>query len=363
MSSIAESANTGTNDWIAGPDDLILVTGATGFIGSRVVVRLVQHGFRKLRCFVRSSCSEEKMRTLRGLGGSTTHIEVIRGNLMSPEDCSRATKDVKVVYHLAAGRGQKSFPDAFMNSVVTTRNLLDACAQQDPQPRFVNISSFSVYTNTHKPVWRRLDEACPVEVHPELRGEAYPFAKVKQDEMVVEYGKNTGLPYVILRPGHVYGPGNEAISGRVGVGTFGIFLHLGGGNRIPFTYVDNCAEAILLAGLKQGIEGEIFNIVDDDLPSSRRFLRMYKKNVAPFKSLYVPHSLSYLLCWLWESASSWSDGQLPPVFNRKRWHSFWKTTRYSNRKLKERLGWTPQISMSEGMNRYFDACRRKSAHA
>ena len=101
---------------------------------------------------------------------------------------------------------------------------------------------------------------------------------------------------MIVRPGSVYGAGKREIAGRVGIGTFGLFLHLGGSNTIPFTYVDNCAEAIVLAGLVKGVDGEVFNVVDDDLPSSRQFLRLYKKNVRRFKSLYVPHAVSYALC-------------------------------------------------------------------
>ena len=131
-----------------------------------------------------------------------------------------------------------------------------------------------------------------MEQSPALRGEAYCFAKVEQDEIVAEYGRKMGIPYTIVRPGQVYGPGNEGISGRVGIGTFGIFLHLGGSNRIPFTYVDNCADAIALAGLKKGTDGQIFNVVDDDLPSSRKFLRLYKQNVKNFPSVYIPHFMS-----------------------------------------------------------------------
>src|SRR5262249_54849308 len=152
--------------------------------------------------------------------------------------------------------------DAFMNSVLTTRNLLEASLEDHCLKRFVNISSFSVYTNRNKPAGRLLDESCPVELYPEDRGDAYTFAKVKQDELVVDYARKYNLPYVIVRPGYVYGPGNEAITNRVGIGTFGLFLHLGGRNPIPFTYVDNCADAIALAGLRPGIEGEVFNVVD-----------------------------------------------------------------------------------------------------
>jgi nucleoside-diphosphate-sugar epimerase len=256
-----------------------------------------------------------------------------------------------------------SFPEAYKNSVVTTRNLLEASLRHKCLRRFVNTSSFSVYTNTDKPRWRLLDESCPVEKQPERRGDPYCFAKVKQDELVIEYCKKFGIPYVLVRPGCVYGPGKDALNGMIGTGTFGLFLHLGGSNRIPFTYVDNCAEAIVLAGLKEGVDGEVFNVVDDDLPSSRQFLRLYKRNVRKFSSLYVPHAIGYSLCYLWERYSTWSEGQLPPSFNRKRWHSSWKKTHYSNAKLKTQVGWTPKVSMAEGFRRYFESSRGRERHA
>lgn len=348
---------------IIGPDDLILVTGATGFIGSRVVQSLADHGFRNLRCLVRPSCDAAKVRTLSTPRSDGTQVEVVRGNLLSRGDCLNATAGVRVIIHLAAARGEKSIPDAFMNSVVTTRNLLDAAVHHRRVVRFVNISSLVVYTNLGKPQNRLLDERCPVQKHPKLLGDAYCFAKVKQDEMVVEYGKQFGIPHVILRPGCVFGPGNEAITGRVGIGTFGLFLHLGGSNIIPFTYVDNCADAIVLAAVRKGVDGEVFNVVDDNLPSSWTFLRLYKHQVRSFKSLYVPHAVSYAFCWLWECYSASSEQQLPPSFNRMKWHLFWKKTRYSNARLKERLGWTPRVPMSDGLERHLASCRARQAHA
>jgi nucleoside-diphosphate-sugar epimerase len=349
--------------FVIGRDDRILVTGATGFIGARLVNSLLGHGFRNLRCFVRPSSAVTKLESLKVKCRDGARIELFEGNLLSREDCLAATNGVAVIFHLAAGRGEKSFPDAFMNSVVTTRNLLEAAIQHNCLVRFVSISSFTVYANTNKPRGGPLDESCPVETQPELRGDAYCFAKVKQDEIVTEYGNKFGIPYVIVRPGHVYGPGNEAITGRVGVGTFGVFLHLGGSNTIPFTYVDNCVEAIALAGLKRGTEGEVFNVVDDDLPSSRKFLHLYKRNVGRFTSIYVPHFLSYMLCSLWERYSIWSEGQLPLAFNRRKWHANWKKTRYSNDKLKMRAGWTPQVPTAEGLSRYFQSCRDGQQHA
>src|SRR6266702_1531965 len=351
------------DDFIIEPDDRILITGATGFIGPRLVESVLDRGFRNVLCFARPSSELARLEAVASRRGVEARVEVVKGNLLSPEDCATATKDVAVIFHLAVGGGAKSFPDAFMNSVVTTRNLLEASIQHQCLRRFVSISSFAVYTSTQKPRGRLLDESCPVEKRPELRGDAYCFAKVKQDEIVAEYGKRFEIPYVIVRPGYVYGPGHEGITGRVGVGTFGLFLHLGGSNTIPFTYVDNCVDAITLAGLKKGIDGEVFNVVDDDLPSSKQFLHLYKQNVRRFKSIYVPHVISYALCALWENYSSWSEGQLPPVFNRRGWHAFWKKTRYSNEKVKTSLGWTPAVPTTEGLTIYLRSCREKLRHA
>jgi nucleoside-diphosphate-sugar epimerase len=342
------------NSFIVDPDDRILVTGAAGFIGPRVVNNLVDRGFRNLVCFVRPSSDLSRIEATLTHHSPGARVEVRQGNLLSRSDCEAACQDVALIIHLAAGTGEKSFPDAFLNSVVATRNLLEASLRSTHLRRFVLVSSFAVYTNRQNS--RLLDESCPVEEHPELRGDAYCYAKVKQEQIVSDYGRTHGIPYVVVRPGSVYGAGKAELTGRVGVGTFGLFLHLGGLNTIPLTYVDNCAEAIVLAGLVNGIEGERFNIVDDDLPSSRRFLRLYKRNVRSFRSIYVPHVFSHALCCLWEQYSEWSDGQLPRAFNRRRWHAEWKKTRYSNQKLKSRLGWSSKVPTAEGLSRYFNCC-------
>ena len=65
--------------------------------------------------------------------------------------------------------------------------------------------------------------------------------------------RSTNLPYVILRPGYVFGPGKTELNGRVGINTFGFFIQVDGSHLLPLTFVDNCAEAIVLAGLKPGL--------------------------------------------------------------------------------------------------------------
>lgn len=348
---------------IINENDPILVTGAAGFVGARVVSNLLGRGFQDIRCLVRPTASLTRLKnTISEMDGSP-RIRIIEGNLLSRQDCLKLTPEVALIYHLAAGTGMKAFSDAFLNSVVTTRNLLDAALEGNCLRRFINVSSFAVYTNRKKRSWRLLDESCPVEKHPESRAEAYCYGKVKQDELLVEYGQRHSLPYIIVRPGTVYGPGKKAIPGRVGIDTFGVFLHMGGSNDIPLTYVDNCAEAIVMAGLTPGIDGQVFNIVDDNLPTSRRYLRLYKRNVKHFRSVYVPHALSYLFCYAWEKYSLWSRGQLPPVFTRREWSAYWKKTRYSNSHIKKSVGWSPRISTAEGLRQFFESCKKETPAA
>jgi nucleoside-diphosphate-sugar epimerase len=323
---------------IINQNDLILVTGANGFIGSKVVELLLSYGFKNIRCFVRPSGNLSSLNKVLG-SSQAANIDLMRGNLLSADDCEKATEGVSVIYHLAAGI-EKTFPGSFLNSVVTTRNLLQATLHGRELRRFLNVSSFAVYTNWNIKRGGLLDESCEIESELVQRYEPYTFAKVKQDELVREYGEKYDIPYVMVRPGSVYGPGKGQMTARVGIDTFGIFLHLGGPNRIPLTYVDNCAEAIVLAGITKGVEKEVFNIVDDDLPRSRTFLGMYKKNVGHFRSIYVP------------------KGQLPPVFNRRRCAAYWKGNRYSNDKLKNMLGWKQRVPFQAAAARYFEYVRK-----
>jgi nucleoside-diphosphate-sugar epimerase len=336
---------------IVSPDKRILVTGSNGFIGAKVVEILVEYGFSNLRCFVRPSSQLGRLENALGQLDASKNVEIFKGDLLSPNDCQRAAENVSIVYHLAAGV-EKSFAGAFMNSALATRNLMDAFLERGEPKRFVNVSSFAVYSNLSLRRGALLDETCPLEDMPQARFDAYGFGKLKQEELIKEYGAKYDLPYVIVRPGYVFGPGKQTLSGRVGINTFGFFIHLGGSNQLPLTFLDNCAEAIVLAGLKPDIDGEIFNLVDDDLMTSERLLTAYKGAVGSFFSIRVPYPVAYGFSWAWEKYSEWSKGQLPPVFNRRRCAAEWKGNRYSNEKLRQRLGWKPRVTMKQAMEAF-----------
>lgn len=344
--------HTSDKTFIVDPNASVLVTGAAGFVGSRVVGALLRLGFKQVRCGVRRSSDLGLLRA-EIPPDQAASCQIVEANLLSNAECSELARNVELVYHLVAGRG-KSFPNCFQGSVITTRNLLDSLLAQKRLKRFVNVSSFAVYSrfqSSRGDIW---DETCPLEKNLDERHDAYVYGKLKQDELVLEYQKRFGLPVTILRPGIVFGPGKRAIPGFVGIDTFGFFMHLGGGGRLPLTYVDNCAEAIVIAGLVKGVDGEVFNVVDDELPKSRDFLRAYKRQVRDFISVPLPYTVTYALCSLWEWYSKRSEGQLPPVFNRRECVFSWRGHRYSNQKVKERLGWHCRVPMQEALRRYFE---------
>ncbi len=335
------------------PTDLILVTGASGFIGVKVVETLLEYGYMNIRCLVRPSSRRGQLDAVLERASGSFHGDVFAGDLTSTDDCMRMAEDVSVIFHLAAGF-DKSFAGAFMNSALATRNLMDAFLTSGRPVRFVNVSSFAVYSNLGMKRRQLLDETCPLEDAPQERFDAYGFGKLKQEELVQEFGRTRDLRWVILRPGTVYGPGKKELTGRIGINTFGFFIHIGGANELPLTYVDNCAEAIVLAGLVPGVDGEIFNVVDDERMTSTAFLRAYKRRVRRFTSLRLPYLVADALSRVWEAYSNRSKGQLPPAFNRRRASAEWKGNRYTNRRLHERLGWKQRIPIAEAMSRFLD---------
>jgi len=351
--------NTG-DKYIIGRSDKILVTGSGGFVGRHVVEKLMEYGFRDIRCMVRTTDGIPALMSLQSKGKNES-LEVLAGNLCSRQVCERAVKDVKVVYHLAAGADGKCYAGGFLKSVISTRNLIEAALQGNTLVRFVNIGSFASYSNVHMKRGALLDESCPIVSTSSPGIYPYTFAKTEQDHLVMRYGTERDLPWVIPRLGAVYGPGNrgDSITSRVGINTFGFFMHLGNSNIIPLTYVENCAEAIILAGLKGGVEHQVFNIVDDELPKSKDYLRLYKKRVGSFFSMKIPYRLFYLFSYLWEKYSIYSKEQIPLMaFNRSRTSIMWKGNTYSNEKAKRLLGWTPRWTYSEATEKYFEFLRK-----
>jgi nucleoside-diphosphate-sugar epimerase len=126
---------------------------------------------------------------------------------------------------------------------------------------------------------------------------------------------------------------------------------MGKRRRLPYTFVDNCAEALCLAGIRGEIMGQAVNVVDDQLPTISEVLRAYAACGRPIRTLGIPQWAILPLSGVYERYSRWSRGQLPEVITRYKSNSLWKPLRYSNGKAKALLDWRPRVPMDEALKR------------
>jgi len=333
----------------------ILITGAGGFLGKAIVERLLAHGQTDLRCMLRDL---SKRRGLEEIAARypDAKLEYLSVNLRNPAEIGSAVSGCEMVIHAAAAL-KGSPAEMFMDSVVASRNLLEAIVNEVRPIRVVLVSSFGAMGVAELRRGALVDENTPLERHPEKR-DVYSHSKLRQEQLFWEYRDKYGFELVILRPGVIYGPGGGHFSNRVGLSLFGRFLHLGGNNLLPLTYVDNCAEAIVVAALHQGADRQVYNVVDDDLVTSKQYLALYKQRVKSVRSIPVPY---FALMWgsrMVERYSERSRGQLPAIFTPYKTSAMWGGNQFSNVKLKS-IGWRPLISTRDGLERAFAAFRNE----
>lgn len=334
----------------------ILVTGAAGFLGVHIVERLCAQGQPYIRCLVRNPGKAARLNQLAEQYPSTT-LEILAGDLKRAKEARAACEGCDLIIHAAAA--MKGSPaEIFLDSLVASRNLLDAVITRK-SVRVVLISSFSAIGVAELPRGAVVDESSPLEPHPEWR-DVYSHAKLKQELLFWDYRERHGIELVVVRPGVIYGPGGSAFSNRVGLRLFGFFFHLGGKNLLPLSYVENCADAVVVAALHPSAEGNAFHIVDDDLLSSRQYLARYTKAVKKMRAIRLPYPALMLISRAVAWYSGYSKGQLPPIFTPYKTRTMWGGNRFSNARLHS-LGWAQRIPTEEGLRRLFESLRQPDA--
>jgi len=324
------------------------------------VKRLVARGRTDLRCLVRE---RSDVSHLDAVLSKHPNVERFVGSLASVEAAAAAVSGCDTIFHVAAAmRGTPA--DILVDTVDTTKNLCEAIGRTAPSrgdepPLFVLVSSFGVYGVADLPRGAVIDESTPLERKPAQR-DPYSQGKLRQENLCWEYHEKGAIRLVVARPGVIYGPRGGAFSARVGLNLFGVFLHLGGRNVLPLTYVDNCAEAIALLGDAPETAGHAYNIVDDELIDCADYLRRYKQKVAPIRSVSLPYPITMLLSHAVERGHRASKGRLPAVFTPYKTASTWKGSRFSNAKLKA-LGWRPLVSTDRGLELTFEHLKARAS--
>jgi nucleoside-diphosphate-sugar epimerase len=332
-----------------------LVTGAGGFLGTALVERLLAHGWADLRCLHRSRRDERRLAELRARHPGA-RLESVDGDLLSPADAARAVEGIDTVFHAAAGvRGRPE--EIARDTVDATRVLMEAAAGR--VRRVVLVSSLAVYGASELRDGAVVDESTPLEPHPERR-DPYTRAKLRQEALAAAAQRAHGFELVVLRPGVLYGPGGSGLSPRIGVPAGGVFLHVGNSNRLPLSYVENCADAAALAGAVRGAAGRVFNVHDDDLPTCAEYLRGYADAIGGMRTLPIPYAVATFLASAAEHVARFRGGP-PPGITRHAAATLWRRgRRFDNAALKA-LGWTQRVSTAEGMRRTFAWLRAREA--
>jgi nucleoside-diphosphate-sugar epimerase len=241
-------------------DATILVTGASGFIGKRLIEYLALHYQANVRAMVRSYGPAVHLARLP--------VEIVAGDLMDPASLQQAINGCDLVFHCAAGI---TGTDESRRSVTVdgTRHLLEV-ARQARVNRFVHVSTIAAHGPNPGPI---LDESLPL-VHSD---DIYADAKADAEQWVFRYAKETDLPVTVLRPTVVYGPRSGAWT--VGPTTSmkqGTFTLIDSGRgSAHHVYVDDMVQALLLAATRPEAVGEAFIISSGASAPWREFFGYY----------------------------------------------------------------------------------------
>ena len=326
-----------------------VITGSNGFLGAALASRLVAHGEADPICLVRASSNTAKLGTI-SRETPTARLRIRHGSLATIEDARRAIDGADTIFHLAAMLNGPP-ADMVLNTVVTSRNLLEAAAHMQRPPKILLVSSFGVYGVAFLPRLTVVNEDTPLEPAPLLR-DLYSQVKLRQEQLFWEYHRQRAVELTVLRAGAIYGPQSMGISARVGLQMPGIFLFLGGDNALPLSYVDNCADALIVASRTSTAAGQVFNIHDDDLPTCRDFLQQYRSQVRQLRVIAVPYFALLAASRVIKHYHAVSKGQLPAVFTPYKTRSSWKPMRFDNSRL-HGIGWEPKVSITEGLKKTF----------
>jgi UDP-glucose 4-epimerase len=325
----------------------VLVTGANGFLGKHTVARLRERG-HQVRAMVRPAARLEAL-------GWTDEIEVYRADLRVHRELTNAFDGVDALMHLAACvSGDEDVQ--FQSSVIGTERLLDAMSRTAAR-RVVFASSIVVYD------WSRargeVSEDDPLD--PEIYArDGYDVAKLWQEHVVRRLARQHDWELTVLRPGFIWGPSNEYLYG-IGRSVGPVHVVVGPLNRLPTTHVENCADCFTEALENAKAVGQTFNVVDGEGEVNWRYMWEWMRHTGSWGlPIPIPYLLGYATTQLAQRTSKLifsGKGKLPGILVPKQFEAQFKPVRFSDRKLRDLLGWRPPLSFSECLERTYDRQR------
>ncbi len=317
----------------------VLVTGASGGLGSAVVERLRAQGMR-VRVLVRRLPEE-----------APEGMEIAQGDLGDPVAVDRAVRGAEMVIHVGAAM-KGGWDEHYGGTVLGTRHVIDACLKHGVH-KLVHISSLSVVDWAGAPAGSRLSEVTPLEPRAEDRG-AYTRAKLEAEQLVTQAVQENGLPAVILRPGQIFGGRiplvTPAVARRVGKR----WLTLGNGKLpLPLVYLDDVVDAIMLAAEGDLCRGEIVQLVDPEELNQNDVIKLAVGKQA--KVIHAPRALVFGAGKLSEILLGMLGRKSPLSIYRL--NSALTPRLFESSCAQKLLGWEPRVGVCEGIRRVVQSAK------
>ncbi|MGB7084702.1 MAG: NAD(P)-dependent oxidoreductase [Phormidesmis sp.] len=320
----------------------VFITGAAGFVGQYVVAAVLRAGHEVL-ANIRAKTTVEDISW-----HAHPDVTLIRQDLRQRRGLVDAVAGADAVIHLAAVKSG-DFYDQFAGTVIATENLLWAMKEAGVQ-QLVAISTFSVYDYLGMKPHQLLDENAPIEPAPQNRDE-YAQTKLIQEKLYRAFEGDV----TILRPGMIYGRNNlwhALVGAEVGGDRW---LKIGGKATLPMAYVENCAEAIAATLNAPTAVGQTINLVDDQLPTQKEYLKLLLTYTpTPPKlipvSWFAMRSIANLAWWVNQTFLE-GKAKMPGILVPAKLQGRFKPLTYSNDRAKDLLGWSPQYSTEAAFSR------------
>lgn len=329
---------------------LVVLTGATGFVGREILAQLVEQGL-EVMAIVRPGKaaalqdSFHSIKTLEADLSDTQRFEAEFTEILGSNNVSA------VIYASGAMNGDDEYHE---NHSITPLKTIIHCMKSNICKRLVHLSSLSVYGYSALPSGAVLDETTPLESELEHR-DAYGRAKYKQEMLLFSAAQNDGLKITSLRLGMVYDK-KRVWSARLGIPVKKWLLIPNSSAQLPLAHVKGCASAAVKSCQNNTVYNEIYiphsqstsgafeaiNIVDDACPSVEEYLNAAKKYhlVKPLKKVTLPSRLLEKLnkvLSLLQIVSPSLYSKVPTIFKVQTFDSRYKCIKYSNYRQKERL--------------------------
>lgn len=313
----------------------VLVTGGTGFVGSRLAIRLIKRGY-EVRVLARKEIP--KTDCLKKLG-----IEIFLGDITNKSSMNKAVKNVELVYHLAAVLREIAISNEVYWDVHVggTRNVLEASIQENVE-RFVHCSTVGVHGHISNPP---ADEFYPCNP-----GDIYQKTKCEGEKLAFRYFHEEGLPGVVVRPCAIYGPGDTRLLRLFKSIYHQKFVMIGKGDvSYHLTYIDDLIDAFELCGKKKEALGQIYIIGGNESPSLNELVEVIAKALdVPVPRKRFPFLWPvWLASWICEAVCK-PLGIEPPLF-RRRVDFFRKNRSFDISKAKKELGYNPKVDLKTGI--------------